>query len=99
MASDVAESGSFESRCLISLTVEIGYVSLLRGGEGVQRSKGIMGACSFRFQGGVMTTEGVKKGITTQQQGEEDRITATDYGASCRKRHRKSISKQNGRCL
>jgi hypothetical protein len=46
-----------------------------------------------------MTTEGVKKGITTQQQqGEEDRITVTDYGASCRERHRKSISKQNGRC-
>lgn len=99
MASDVAESNSFESRCLLSSTVEIGRLSLLCGGEGVQRSKGIMGACLFRFQGGVMTTEGVEKGITTQQQQREnDKITATDYGASCREKHRKSISKQNGRC-
>jgi hypothetical protein len=47
-----------------------------------------------------MTTEGVEKGITTQQQqqGEDDKITATDYGASCKEKHRKSISKQDGRC-
>jgi hypothetical protein len=46
-----------------------------------------------------MTTEGVEKGITTQQQQQgEDKITTTDYGASCREKHRKSISKQNGRC-